>query len=156
MNFMFHTMLDATSIVLRGHFKSMKCDVLFSQGSVHTLFRWGGYFSYMSKKNSSSLQQCKNYKNRSRFPKVMITNVLPPFFMVHSVDGPRTASVCQCKFFIFSAPYDVMSVDEQQLPVIQSSVIVRCRSCRTYINPFVTFVDLRRWKCNLCFRVNEC
>jgi len=39
MNFMFHTMLDAASIVLRGHFKSMKCDVLFSQGSAHTLFR---------------------------------------------------------------------------------------------------------------------
>ena len=36
-------------------------------------------FLYMSKKISSSLQQCKNYKNRSRFPKVMITNVLPPF-----------------------------------------------------------------------------
>lgn len=49
-----------------------------------------------------------------------------------------------------------MFVDKQQLPVIQSSVIVRCRSCRTYINPFVTFVDMRRWKCNLCFRVNEC
>jgi len=41
------------------------------------------------------------------------------------------------------------------LPVIQSSIIVRCRSCRTYINPFVSFVDMRRWKCNLCFRVNE-
>ncbi|WAQ97426.1 SC24B-like protein [Mya arenaria] len=45
--------------------------------------------------------------------------------------------------------------DLSQLPVIQSSVIVRCRSCRTYINPFVTFVDSRRWKCNLCYRVNE-
>lgn len=44
----------------------------------------------------------------------------------------------------------------QQLPVIQSSVIVRCRSCRTYINPFVHFVDQRRWKCNLCYRVNDC
>ena len=42
-------------------------------------------FSCMSKEISSSLQHCKNYKNRSRFPKVMITNVLPPFFMVHSV-----------------------------------------------------------------------
>jgi len=42
-------------------------------------------FSYMSKQIYSSLQQCKNYKNRSRFTKVMITNVLPPFFMVHSV-----------------------------------------------------------------------
>ena len=36
-------------------------------------------FSYMSKQIYSSLQQCKKYKNRSRFPKVMITNVLPPF-----------------------------------------------------------------------------
>ncbi|XP_067672447.1 protein transport protein Sec24A-like isoform X2 [Haliotis asinina] len=45
--------------------------------------------------------------------------------------------------------------DLSQLPVIQSSVIVRCRSCRTYINPFVHFVDQRRWKCNLCYRVNE-
>jgi len=35
---------------------------------------------YMSKKISSSLQQCKNYKNRSRFSKVMIINVLPPFY----------------------------------------------------------------------------
>ncbi|XP_050390937.1 protein transport protein Sec24A isoform X2 [Patella vulgata] len=45
--------------------------------------------------------------------------------------------------------------DLSQLPVIQSSVIVRCRSCRTYINPYVHFVDQRRWKCNLCYRVND-
>ncbi|XP_060080427.1 protein transport protein Sec24A-like isoform X2 [Ylistrum balloti] len=45
--------------------------------------------------------------------------------------------------------------DLSQLPVIQSSVIVRCRSCRTYINPFVSFVDQRRWKCNLCYRIND-
>ncbi|CAL1535614.1 unnamed protein product [Lymnaea stagnalis] len=45
--------------------------------------------------------------------------------------------------------------DLSQLPVIQSSVIVRCRACRTYINPFVVFTDQRRWKCNLCFRVND-
>ena len=45
--------------------------------------------------------------------------------------------------------------DLQSLPVIQSPVIVRCKSCRTYINPFVSFVDQRRWKCNICYRVNE-
>jgi len=27
--------------ILRVHYKSMKCDVSFSQGSVSTLFRWG-------------------------------------------------------------------------------------------------------------------
>uniref|UniRef100_A0AAV2MI77 SEC24 homolog B, COPII coat complex component n=1 Tax=Knipowitschia caucasica TaxID=637954 RepID=A0AAV2MI77_KNICA len=45
--------------------------------------------------------------------------------------------------------------DLQQLPVITSNTIVRCRSCRTYINPFVTFLDQRRWKCNLCYRIND-
>ena len=85
MNFMLHAMLDATGVVLRLHYKSMKCDVLFSQGIVCTIFRWGGHFSYMSTKIYSSLQQCKNYKNRSRLSQVMVTNVLPPFFMVHSV-----------------------------------------------------------------------
>ncbi|XP_064422900.1 protein transport protein Sec24A isoform X2 [Latimeria chalumnae] len=45
--------------------------------------------------------------------------------------------------------------DLSQLPVVTSSTIVRCRSCRTYINPFVSFIDQRRWKCNLCYRVND-
>lgn len=45
--------------------------------------------------------------------------------------------------------------DLNQLAVIQCNVIVRCRACRTYINPFVFFVDCKRWKCNLCYRVNE-
>ncbi|KPI98028.1 Protein transport protein Sec24A [Papilio xuthus] len=45
--------------------------------------------------------------------------------------------------------------DLNNLPVIQCSTIVRCRACRTYINPFVYFVDAKRWKCNLCYRVND-
>lgn len=45
--------------------------------------------------------------------------------------------------------------DLSQLPVVTSSTIVRCRACRTYINPFVSFLDQRRWKCNLCYRVND-
>ncbi|KAF7996308.1 hypothetical protein HCN44_001940 [Aphidius gifuensis] len=45
--------------------------------------------------------------------------------------------------------------DLNHLPVIQCTTIVRCRACRTYINPFVSFVDVKRWKCNLCYRVNE-
>jgi len=39
MNFMFHTTLDAVGNIQRVHYKSMKCDVLFSQGSVSTLLR---------------------------------------------------------------------------------------------------------------------
>ena len=69
-NFMFHTMLDAAGIVLRVHYQSMKCVFYFHKVAyVHYLGEME-FFSYMSKKISSSLQQCKNYKNRSRFPKM--------------------------------------------------------------------------------------
>jgi len=37
MNFILHTMPDAAGVVQRVHYKSMKCDVLFSQGSIRTL-----------------------------------------------------------------------------------------------------------------------
>ena len=41
MKFMFHTTLDAVGNILRVHYKTIKCDASFSQGSVSTLFRWG-------------------------------------------------------------------------------------------------------------------
>ena len=44
MNFMFHSMLNVAGDVLRVYNKSMKCDVSFSQGSVNTIFWWGGHF----------------------------------------------------------------------------------------------------------------
>ena len=116
---MLHTMHDATGVVLRvdykvklfclfcfyhymvnkDYHKSMKCDVLFSQGSVRTIFGLDGHF-FIRKNNSSSLQQCKNYKHRSRFTEVMITNVLPPYlwfavFFVSSILSP----VFSCRVF---------------------------------------------------------
>jgi hypothetical protein len=34
--------------------------------------------------------------------------------------------------------------------------VVRCDSCRTYINPYVQFFDAgRKWKCNICNCNNE-
>jgi protein transport protein SEC24 len=54
---------------------------------------------------------------------------------------------------VFSSSADVFVL--QNLPVISCTTIVRCRVCRTYINPFVFFVDSKKWKCNLCYRVNE-
>ena len=63
-------------------------------------------------------------------------------------------SLCQkakLPFGLLLHPYK----DLQTLPVITTSNIVRCRSCRAYINPFVSFIDVSRWKCNLCGRVNE-
>lgn len=37
-----------------------------------------------------------------------------------------------------------------------STGIVRCKRCRTYINPFVTWADNgRRWRCNICGMLND-
>eukprot|EP01028_Stygiella_incarcerata_P011353 TRINITY_DN637_c0_g2_i2.p1 TRINITY_DN637_c0_g2~~TRINITY_DN637_c0_g2_i2.p1 ORF type:complete len:1023 (-),score=238.34 TRINITY_DN637_c0_g2_i2:882-3950(-) len=37
-----------------------------------------------------------------------------------------------------------------------SSGVIRCRRCRTYINPYINFLDGgRRWQCNVCRLVND-
>ncbi|GMP99662.1 hypothetical protein CsSME_00047051 [Camellia sinensis var. sinensis] len=34
--------------------------------------------------------------------------------------------------------------------------IIRCRRCRTYVNPYVTFTDGgRKWRCNICALLND-
>ena len=46
----------------------------------------------------------------------------------------------------------------EKVPVAQfgSTGIVRCRRCRTYVNPFVQFIDGgRRFRCNVCQLPNE-
>jgi protein transport protein SEC24 len=45
--------------------------------------------------------------------------------------------------------------DLESLKVVQSSTIVRCRSCRSYINPFVHFLDNSKWRCNMCYSIND-
>ena len=45
---------------------------------------------------------------------------------------------------------------DEPVPVVSDSVIARCRRCRTYINPFVTFVEGgHRWRCCMCNITNE-
>uniref|UniRef100_A0A182WMH8 Protein transport protein Sec24A n=1 Tax=Anopheles minimus TaxID=112268 RepID=A0A182WMH8_9DIPT len=50
---------------------------------------------------------------------------------------------------------NVRNCIEENLPVISCNAIVRCKTCRTYINPFVFFTDSKKWQCNLCYRTNE-
>ena len=57
--------------LLRQHYKSMKCYVLFSQGSIHTLFRSGGhFFSYRSKIFLPLYNSAKIIKIDGDFPKL--------------------------------------------------------------------------------------
>ncbi|XP_020091801.1 protein transport protein Sec24-like At3g07100 isoform X2 [Ananas comosus] len=46
----------------------------------------------------------------------------------------------------------------EEVPIVNfgTAGVVRCRRCRTYINPYVTFTDAgRKWRCNLCSLLND-
>ncbi|GER24875.1 transport protein Sec24 [Striga asiatica] len=46
----------------------------------------------------------------------------------------------------------------EEVPTVNFATtgIIRCKRCRTYVNPYVTFVDGgRKWKCNICSSLND-
>ncbi|KAL0390969.1 UNVERIFIED_CONTAM: protein transport protein Sec24-like [Sesamum calycinum] len=46
----------------------------------------------------------------------------------------------------------------EEVPIINfvTTGIIRCKRCRTYVNPFVSFTDNgRKWKCNICSILND-
>lgn len=46
--------------------------------------------------------------------------------------------------------------DEIEVVDFGATGIVRCKRCRTYINPFVSWTDNgRRWRCNICGMLND-
>ncbi|KAI3838054.1 hypothetical protein MKW98_009005 [Papaver atlanticum] len=50
------------------------------------------------------------------------------------------------------------SADEEEVPTVYLGPIgiVRCRKCRTYVNPYVLFSEGgRNWRCNICNLLNE-
>lgn len=109
------------------------------------------------------LLQCRNVLPPEKVepPKIKLhqefletVNCSPDIFRCTLTKIPETNSLLQksrLPFGVLIHPFK----DLNHLPVIQCSTVVRCRNCRTYINPFVYFVDSKRWKCNVCYRVNE-
>lgn len=120
-------------------------------------------FSKMWGHENYDLLQCPNILPPTRVEPPRITlgqdfldaaNCSPDIFRCTMTKIPETNTLLQksrLPLGILVHPFK----DLDHLPVIQCSTIVRCRACRTYINPFVFFVDMKRWKCNLCYRVNE-
>ncbi|XP_076934805.1 protein transport protein SEC24 A-like [Bidens hawaiensis] len=46
--------------------------------------------------------------------------------------------------------------DEVPIVNFATTGIVRCRRCRTYVNPYVAFTDGgRKWRCNICALLND-
>ncbi|EPQ25914.1 uncharacterized protein PFL1_06588 [Pseudozyma flocculosa PF-1] len=61
-------------------------------------------------------------------------------------------------FGLILSPYRSVreSDGDEPVPVVSDTVIARCRRCRTYINPYVTFIENgARWKCCMCNISNE-
>ena len=72
---------------------------------------------------------------------------------------PKTSSLLKktkLPFGIVIKPYLHLQDSENQVPLNTDGVIVRCRRCRSYMNPFVTFINQgRKWQCNICRFKND-
>ncbi|KAL7753855.1 COPII subunit [Sorochytrium milnesiophthora] len=87
-------------------------------------------------------------------------NVCPPAFKRSTINViPQTGSLLnksRVPLALVIAPFRTLDEGEPEVPVINTQTIVRCRKCRTYINPYVQFLDKgQRWKCNLCYYPND-
>ena len=52
--------------------------------------------------------------------------------------------------------FERLTSSQDSIPVVSDTVIARCRRCRSYINPYVQFIDGgNRWKCCMCNMSNE-
>lgn len=82
------------------------------------------------------------------------------FLRMTSVYVPRSGSLRERFQFPYGAIVNPLAnqPDTPSVPVVKlgSTGIQRCRRCRTYINPFVKWIDGgRRWECNLCKALND-
>lgn len=72
---------------------------------------------------------------------------------------PTTSSLLKkskLPFALIIQPYATLHDAEDDVPVQYDQVIARCRRCRTYINPFASFLDhSHRWRCNMCNLTND-
>lgn len=131
------------------------------QNSTNSVTRTG--FNRIWGTEAVDLLQCRNVlpPERVEAPRIKLhqdlldrVNCSPEIFRCTLTRIPDSNSLlqkCRLPLGILIHPFK----DLDHLPVIQCSTIVRCRSCRTYINPFVYFVDSKRWRCNLCTKINE-
>ncbi|KAK4903435.1 COPII subunit [Elasticomyces elasticus] len=84
----------------------------------------------------------------------------PPKYVRSTLNAmPTTASLLKkskLPFALIIQPYATLHDVEDDVPVQYDQVIARCRRCRTYINPFASFLDhSHRWRCNMCNLTND-
>ncbi|KAI0763029.1 protein transporter SEC24 [Trametes elegans] len=63
---------------------------------------------------------------------------------------------CKIPLGLVITPYRSVKEGDEPVPLVTDTVIARCRRCRTYINPYVQFIDGgNRWRCCMCSMSNE-
>lgn len=88
------------------------------------------------------------YKNADVAYQRCTMNAIPTTHSVMKQSKVPCALVC--------TPYRSIKEGEPPVPVVHDYVIARCRRCRTYINPYVTFLENgNRWKCCMCNLTND-
>jgi len=86
----------------------------------------------------------------------MTTNLLPSSQSLANATKIPLGGVLRP--FASPPPTTTSTKTQTSIPIIQpgSAGIIRCKRCRTYINPFATwFENGRRWRCNICQQLNE-
>src|SRR5579871_4892631 len=59
-------------------------------------------------------------------------------------------------FALVIQPYASLHDATSPVPLVTDAVISRCRRCRSYINPYVSFLEHgHRWRCNMCNLTND-
>ncbi|TGZ82761.1 hypothetical protein EX30DRAFT_316534 [Ascodesmis nigricans] len=84
----------------------------------------------------------------------------PPQYMRSTLNAVPTThhllKKSKLPFALIIQPYTSLRDEEDPVPLVSDTVISRCRRCRSYINPFATFLEHgHRWRCNMCNLTND-
>lgn len=86
-------------------------------------------------------------------------NCAPEFVRFTTNAVPNSQALKSRWHLPYGAIVHPMAEAEKQVPIANAghTTIVRCKRCRTYMNPFMVWMDGgRRFSCNVCQMVNEC
>jgi protein transport protein SEC24 len=89
---------------------------------------------------------------------LIVPNISSDFLTCSLGKIPRSASLlgkARTPFGLTVSFYPFGDVEKDRVAEV-SGAIVRCRRCRTYLNPFAELIEQNsRWRCNICYLANE-
>jgi len=98
-----------------------------------------------------------NQQQQQIHPEPTEENMCPKSFLRLSMNAiPNSSSSLSKTHIPLGCTIKPLAEDPLNPVPVVSSTIVRCKRCRSYINPFVVWMNGGgRWKCNICDNVND-